>query len=396
MRKLHLSLGAALILIMVGLVYLTSPIATGGSEGENSAGTVDTAAEISYDPNTCDSACVIEQATTIASQQSPRAALTWLDSLNDDRILYECHATHHAVGVAAGKETYPEFPQYETSGCQYGYLHGTLQGVATETSYDTTGFFGTDPSQKMRSWLKRGSEFCETIDKSEKASPSKVRGATSECLHALGHGAAVIEHSDLRSVLEACSEFMEIAFACADGAIMEYADDTWSRAGWVHWETGYTDVETSFDPAQINGLCLPFTGDVAKACWRRIGNFAGPIFDGDPEKIGAICQAADDAEDQTECLFSAAAVAVTNAYRKNHVNWPPSDDAEAQTWMRTAVEECQRWVEFDTCLQGFVAPSTSHLHTAGLGHLVAKACDLELGDILKSCQKALARGENDK
>lgn len=348
------------------------------------------------DFSACDTACIIKEAQSIARNDSPTAALEWISTIDDDGTKFTCHSVHHAVGVDVGRRSYPDFPRFETTDCQYGYLHGTLQGVATELSYDGSTAYGENSLEKMLYWLEKGSAFCLSLDKSAPASPSNVREATPDCLHALGHGAAVIEYDDLGSVLEACSSLEDLAFICADGAMMEYADDIWDRAGWVHWETGYTDIKTSFDPAETESLCLNVDPSVAKACWLRIGSFVGPLAAGDPVRTGAACLASPIPEYKDGCLFSAASIAVENAHRESPVNWPPENDRDAQAWVRSGVVECRRWPDFEICLKGFITPTTSHLYTANLGDLVARACDAEKGTVREICLEALSQAEHDK
>lgn len=349
------------------------------------------------DQSYCSQNCTIEATREMVESKGLKAALDWVSSSEFEVTRYNCHAIHHAVGVDSGRKNYPEFPELVTADCQYGYLHGTLQGLATELSYDESGRVGETAFDKMLYWLDKGSKHCHTIEDLGGDSPSNVRGAKSECLHALGHGAAVIEFADLLKVLEACAEFGgEVVEACSDGAMMEYADDVWARAGWVHWDAGYTSVETEFDSASASDLCLKVPSVVEKPCWLRLGNLIGPIVKGDPGKIDKTCSSAPTDAYVQECLYRSGVVAIANAYRNNPTTWPPENDVDAQAWVRSAVIECRRWKRFDVCLKGFITPTASHIYTGNLGHLLARACEAEDGAVKETCVEALAQAEYDK
>jgi len=395
MRKTHVAGVLVLLFSVCVAVFVSRP----GVDADKTPPDLATTqpSPTTLDLSTCDAACVIKEAQAIAQQDSPSAALAWINSIADVETKFGCHASHHAVGVDVGRRSYPNFPDVITTDCQYGYLHGTLQGVATELSYDKSGTYGKNAFEKMLYWLQEGSMYCKSLNETAPKSPSKVRNATDECMHALGHGAAVIEFDDLASVLKACSAIDDVAFACADGAMMEYADDIWDRAGWVHWETGYTEITTSFDLKEAAELCQNVADSIAQACWRRIGSFVGPMVDGDPALTGEACLTAPTKAYKDECLYSAATIGVENAHRESPAaTWPPENDQDAQDWVRSAVVECQRWPDFDICLKGFIAPPTSHLYTANLGDLVARSCDAEKGRVREICLAALAQAEHDK
>jgi hypothetical protein len=327
MRKVAILLLVLLPVSLVAGVVLVESTPSG--ESPRASAPVDQvpapteAAQPAVDPARCDVPCVIAEAERITATQGPATALAWVSSIKDDGTQYTCHAIHHAIGVLVGEKSSPDFPPYLTSDCQYGYLHGTLQGVATQISLTNSKSNQGGSVDKINSWLSRGLSYCNSLRNSAPGSPSNVRNSVSECLHALGHGASVIEPQDLVGVMKTCSNFAEIMFTCADGAMMEYADDIWNRAGWVHWETGYTEVETQFDPSTVETLCSSVSLRVAEACWHRIGSFVGPLFDGDPVKTGSVCLTAPTSEYRYACLYNAAVIAVENFNRSNNLQWPP-------------------------------------------------------------------------
>lgn len=324
----------------------------------------------------CDPTCAIERATALTVEQGPEAAIQWIAKFEDENIKYSCHAIHHAIGAAAARESVPEFPPLAAMNCEYGYLHGVIQAMASYGTYE-----GGVPQ-----WLDFGYSYCNMLD------DPNVQG---DCLHALGHGAAVLEPNDLRVVLEYCASNSTFSRSCADGAMMEYADDVWLAAGWANWETGYVNVTTTFDSADASTLCVGLSNaTVEQSCWARLGELMGPFYEGDPQRTSDVCAAAPTADLTTECLYGASALAVENFNRKHGLVWPPDDDSDAYAWVAAAEEECARWLELDTCIHGSIAPTFRHIYSAGLGHLVDMACDRSTGIVRRTCESALAEAKS--
>lgn len=255
----------------------------------------------SPDLASCDLACVEARAVDLVASDGPKFAIGWVAAIDDDGVRYSCHAVHHAVGRAAAVRSWPAFPELVSLECQYGYLHGVLQGRAVRSS--------------LEEWMSATYRFCDALDKKSK----------SECLHGLGHGAAVSASDDLFQVMLACNSLTGRASTpCADGAMMEFADDVWQRAGMLHWETGYVDVETRFDPADTKELCERLPSKVASSCWTRAPDMVAPLYGNDPLRLGELCEAAPSPKDVDGCLYAAAVSAVENFLTTRHWSGPLS------------------------------------------------------------------------
>ena len=314
----------------------------------------------------CDLACVEAHAADLAASGGPKFALDWVAAIDVDGVRYACHAVHHAVGRAAAARSWPEFPELASLECQYGYLHGVLQGRAGRSS--------------LEEWVSTTYRFCAALDEKSK----------SECLHGLGHGAAVTTPDDLFQVMLACDSLPgRVSTPCADGAMMEFADDVWQRAGMLHWETGYVDVETTFDPADTKALCERLPVKVSSSCWTRAADMVAPLYRNDPLRLSELCTSAPSPKDVEGCLYAAAVSAVENFYDDSMLVWPPESSKDAKVWVRAAAEECSRWASFDVCLRGAIAPTFSHIYSGGLWELVKDACVDEPAPIREVCNTAL-------
>lgn len=155
-------------------------------------------------PGECNVACVNGLAQGIASDFGPDTALAWVRAIDVPDVQYSCHALEHTIGRSAAEQKWPDFPPLISLECQYGYLHGVLQFRATKSTLDE--------------WINTTHTYCVSLEDKPKA----------ECLHGLGHGAAVSTPNDLAQVLLACSKIEgDASDPCADGAMMEFADDIW-------------------------------------------------------------------------------------------------------------------------------------------------------------------------
>jgi hypothetical protein len=185
-----------------------------------------------------------------------------LEALVQESSVGGCHGQAHELGKEAALTYQPEEALALNNTqldelCQYGYLHGLLQGYSAA---------GVDP-------IKVATEGCGSVQ----------GGAIQECFHAAGHGIALSTGS-LQEALESCTEFgVERQEACGGGAFMEYSERY--RKGVDPGEGMYVRLLSA---EEAESIC-DWTGEAwITNCALEAAKFWGPTTK-EPGRLGERC-----------------------------------------------------------------------------------------------------------
>lgn len=214
-----------------------------------------------------------------------------------------CHDIEHAIGRWAYQrlKDIPALLEYNDRTCQFGYIHGAFEEFAA-----------TATDAEMRSTFPIA---CAALTNTRKVAGSERDWG--ECLHALGHAAAVHTSKDLVQALEWCrlaGSDKPTSDSCAGGVFMEYGNS------YIKTKTGVEQTSAGdHGPGQsvisddlIPVLCSKVAALYARECWNRIGSFWGPAGIPDAEMLKKC--ATDAGEYASKCAYSVGTWLMRAAY----------------------------------------------------------------------------------
>lgn len=239
--------------------------------------------------------CVDDILYDIVSTDGTGASLAELRKIMrvDEDLALRCHDRTHIIGRWSGANTDVTTAMSHDDGlCQYGYIHGVMEGVADVSS--PAEFKAKMPQMCVR-W---DGETYET-----------------ECLHAVGHGAAAAVGDDVVEAVTYCDALADPDEQrhCAGGALMEYGN-SWRRL--VLAQRGTPEVpegtQTPGAPGmsqitaeEAENICELLPDNYTLECYNRVVSFWGPVLDWDFDTFFARCGEVEDARERSGCAESA-------------------------------------------------------------------------------------------
>lgn len=204
-----------------------------------------------------------------------------------------CHELSHRVGRAS----YDRFKSAEDAlahddrKCQYGYRHGVFEAFAS-----AEGPAGVN---------KLASTICEIYANTPGLTEDERNLEIGECLHSVGHAAAVANPTDVKAAVDTCGVFESESSkqGCAGGVLMEFVNSYML----ANLGTGVGDAEhgpslSKIDDATVENLCTILDSAYARECFRRVPPMWGIKAKKDTKSLVARCQA--QAGDYIkECMF---------------------------------------------------------------------------------------------
>ena len=178
-----------------------------------------------------------------------------------------CHDFDHKLGRWAYKDTNDvvEALTHDDRACQYGFMHGVLEAFAMTATDD-------EMTAKLAS-------VCEP-----RRATLKILGMErdlGECLHGIGHAAAVHTPDDVFRALEWCrlgTNNQDEIGSCTGGALMEYGNSSIKQhggSGPLAEAHGPGESRIADDVAMT--LCTKVQKDFKRECWRRASMFWGAL-----------------------------------------------------------------------------------------------------------------------
>jgi hypothetical protein len=323
--------------------------------------------------STCEEVCVRSLLETETLLSGPEAAIELLRSWYPLRpaIASSCHGYHHVVGRAAANLDPP--PLLHTDECQYGYLHGFLQGVAVN-------------SADAASFVAAGAEYCLGYSEVD---------ALGNCGHGLGHATAVAAPDDLLGAVAACAVLTDtLQGPCSGGVLMEYGDDFLRAKSWGSTENSASidnaEEATSVAGVDLYNLCDIVPSFAQQECYRRLWMFLGPLSDPAFDRASEVCDAVEEPKLQELCQVGFGGFAVDVEHRSENMLWPPETPADADQVARRIVSRCQTFSGPGWCLYGAIVATSSHLFAAGFpDELIPPYCDYVGPDLADHCTEAI-------
>jgi hypothetical protein len=250
-----------------------------------------------------------------------------------------CHEFDHKLGRWAYKDTEDVLKAltYDDRACQYGFMHGVLEAFAMTA---------TDAEMKAKLPV-----VCEPRRATVKT-PGLERDL-GECLHGLGHAAAVHTQDDVFRALEWCrlgtTTRNEIG-SCAGGALMEYGNSIIKQKG------GRGPLAEAHGPGESTvtddvamRLCTMVADDFKRECWRRASAFWGAL-QVSPSEMLRMC-AKDSRGDADQCGAGVGDWVVRISYEGRKLDEVPQFIAE----QCANDKQIEGW-----CLYGAVYPITGN------------------------------------
>lgn len=314
-----------------------------GPENIDTVGTLDDDCQRGDAPGVEFQKCWEQVFADVARTQGIAAALIEVHRQGRDnpRVLGICHDFKHTLG-RIGLElhgTPSAALRFDDLACQYGYRHGVLEAFAE----------AADDAQMSDTMSRLCDELPQVSTGGSDLDSHRERG---ECLHALGHAAAVYVPDDVYAALDWClltGEDSASREGCAGGAFMEYGNsyinqNTQFRIGTS--EHGPGNSRLSHDDARF--LCERVRAEFTAECWLRINMFWGPELG---DSIGEMLKrCGDEAADWREtCARSTGEW----TYRMAHMAQPSEGGVAAAVHERCRDTDPQ--VE-GNCLFGVVLP----------------------------------------
>lgn len=328
----------------------------------------------------CDAECVRSLLTETTRADGPAAGIATYYDLADAQpgLSASCHGLFHVIGRAAAHD-YEKHLGFRSRECQYGYIHGFMQGVAAQQPADTA--------------VSAVEEVCASFD-------DEVDVVN--CFHGAGHAMSLLAPTDLVATLEYCSMFETStsslpARLCADGALMEFGDDRLLQVGLLDGNNA-ASTESTGEPTDVSGidphtLCasLPvlFEGACASRLWMFVVSPDGP-----PVDAVALCEKFDDPESAEECYIGFGQWEIQQVLGTPEALWPPTTPREADDVARLMADICEATTFAAECFLGVIPSTISHLYAAGFANeLVPDVCSYVDSVHDEACTQATRRAE---
>ena len=231
-----------------------------------------------------------------AEDYSLTHAVDTLEALQQfDPTTVYCHSYAHKIAIAEAKK-YPEnlhevLKRLDLYACTRGYFHGAIEGYTSihpEFTLNETSI----------------PELCRNTPNTVVEDGSSYESALI-CIHAVGHMLLVQEYADITSSIDICKKLPDdLQFECYGGVFMENQNKT------NLYEHGLVEKPSlqwsSSDAKEQIAVCEQYNGrgDMAKSCWRTIGEILGQVSRTTTE-LDAYCSFADTQDNKEECLYTA-------------------------------------------------------------------------------------------
>lgn len=278
----------------------------------------------------------------VAAQDGVVSALKAIQDIGktNKSVSTSCHDFDHNLGRWAYSNTQNvvEALTHDDRACQYGFMHGVLEAFAIEA---------TDAEMQEKLGV-----VCEPY-RAALDTPGLERDLR-ECLHGIGHAAAVHTQDDVFKALEWCrlgtSTLNEIE-NCTGGVLMEYGNSAVKQRGGggpLGVAHGPGDSQISDDVAM--SLCNKVKSEFERECWRRASMFWGALKVPTPAMLKMCVK--DSGADSDRCAAGVGVWVMLESYKKvRELSGVPQYIADA-----CAVEKrIEGW-----CLYGAVYPITSN------------------------------------
>ena len=240
-------------------------------------------------------ACWEEAFSTYTSQYDVKKVLSsiheWAAPVPElDSI---CHELSHRVGRASYDrfKSAEEALTYDDRKCQYGYRHGVFEAFAGAEGPAGVG--------------RLASTICKVYENMPNLTDDERNLETGECLHSVGHAAAVAHPTDVVSAVATCDVFKASSSrqGCAGGVLMEFVNSYML----ANLGTGVGDAQhgpslSKIDDATVENLCTILDSAYAQECFRRVPPMWGIKAQKDTKSLVARCQKQSGAFIK-ECMF---------------------------------------------------------------------------------------------
>jgi hypothetical protein len=321
-------------------------------------------------------ACWTGRFEAVAARDGVAAALLSVQETgrSNTGVNSNCHDFNHKLGRWAYNDTRDvvEALTHDDRACQYGFMHGVLEAFAMDATDD-----------EMRTNLEK---VCEPRRATVKT-PGLERDL-GECLHGIGHAAAVHTQDDVFKALEWCrlgtNTIHEIG-SCTGGVLMEYGNSAIKKHGGngpLAEAHGPGDSSIPDDVAMK--LCTMVKDEFRRECWRRAGMFWGALKVA-PTEMLRIC-VADARSDLDQCGAGVGDWVMRLSYENvRDLNEVPQYIADACA----AEKSVEGW-----CLYGAVFPITGNAIWSNTDPAEwMNLCDLAKSpDAKKTCRLGELRG----
>ena len=278
----------------------------------------------------------------VAAQDGVVAALKTLQDIGktNKSVSTHCHDYDHNLGRWAYNNTRDvvEALTHDDRACQYGFMHGVLEAFAMEAT-------DADMQDKL-------GVVCEPYrDDIETPGLERYLG---ECLHGIGHAAAVHTQDDVFKALEWCrlgTRAPNEIEACTGGVLMEYGNSVIKQRGGggpLIEAHGPGDSHIADDVAM--NLCTKVKSEFKRECWRRANMFWGALKVTTPEMLKMCVK--DSGEDYDRCGDGVGGWVMRVSYEN------VQDLSEVPQYIADACAVEQRTEGW--CLYGAVYPITSN------------------------------------
>ncbi len=204
-----------------------------------------------------------------------------------------CHELSHRVGRAA----YDRFKSAEEAltqddrKCQYGYRHGVFEAFAA-----TEGAAGVD---------RLAGTICKVYEDMPGINEAERNLEVGECLHSVGHAAAVAHPTDVKSAVDTCGVFESASSkqGCAGGVLMEFVNSyILANLGTGVGDSQHGPSLSKIDDATVEKLCTILDSAYAQECFRRVPPMWGVKAQKDTKTLVTRCQA-QAGDFIKECMF---------------------------------------------------------------------------------------------
>ena len=204
-----------------------------------------------------------------------------------------CHELSHRVGRASYDryKSAEEALAHDDRKCQYGYRHGVFEAFA--------GAEGPAGVNRLASTI------CKVYENMAGLTEDERNLEIGECLHSVGHAAAVAYPTDVKSAVSTCDVFEDSSSkqGCAGGVLMEFVNSYML----ANLGTGVGDAQhgpslSKIDDATVENLCTMLDSAYAQECFRRVPPMWGVKAQKDTKTLVARCQAQAGAF-ISECMF---------------------------------------------------------------------------------------------
>lgn len=204
-----------------------------------------------------------------------------------------CHELSHRVGRAS----YDRFKSAEEAlaqddrKCQYGYRHGVFEAFA-----GAEGPAGVD---------RLASTICKVYEDMPGLNEQERGLEVGECLHSVGHAAAVAHPTDVKAAVDTCGVFEAASSkqGCAGGVLMEFVNSYMlANLGTGVGDTQHGPSLSKIDDATVENLCTILDSAYAEECFRRVPPMWGVKAKKDTKLLVARCQKQSGAFIK-ECMF---------------------------------------------------------------------------------------------